>query len=112
VERSETDVSQAVIGTASCVVSPSGAIDRSDKEENGYDRSLANEDAAPDRTFRCPSSLQRERNPMAAHLAPEEGDVVVRPKRGNPSTVYLPGTDRTDEPVAKVVQTGEPSSNA
>ena len=29
---------------------------------------------------------------MAAHLAPDEGDVVVRQKRGNSSTVYLLGT--------------------
>ena len=29
---------------------------------------------------------------MVANLAPEDGDVVVRQKRGNPSTVYLLGT--------------------
>jgi hypothetical protein len=29
---------------------------------------------------------------MAAPLAPDEDDVVVRQKRGNPSTVYLLGT--------------------
>jgi hypothetical protein len=29
---------------------------------------------------------------MAAHVIPEDGDVVVRQKRGNPSTVYLLGT--------------------
>ena len=34
---------------------------------------------------------------MAAHLAPDEGDVVVRQKRGNPSTVYLLGTPSAPE---------------
>jgi hypothetical protein len=29
---------------------------------------------------------------MVTHSAPEDGDVVVRPKRGSPSTVYLLGT--------------------
>jgi hypothetical protein len=40
-------------------------------------------------TFRC---LDRKRTPMAAPVAPNEDDVVVRQKRGNPSTVYLLGT--------------------
>jgi hypothetical protein len=34
---------------------------------------------------------------MAAHLAPEEGDVVVRQKRGNPGTLYLLGTPSTPD---------------
>ena len=29
---------------------------------------------------------------MAGHLNPETGDVVIRQKRGSPSTVYLLGT--------------------
>lgn len=29
---------------------------------------------------------------MAGHLNPEDGDVVIRQKHGNPSTVYLLGT--------------------
>jgi hypothetical protein len=34
---------------------------------------------------------------MAAHLVPDEGDVVVRQKHGNPSTVYLLGTPSAPE---------------
>ena len=34
---------------------------------------------------------------MAATLAPEDGDVVVRQKGGNPSTVYLLGIPSTPE---------------
>ena len=34
---------------------------------------------------------------MAAHLAPGEGDVIVRQKHGNPSTVYLLGTPSAPE---------------
>jgi hypothetical protein len=34
---------------------------------------------------------------MAATLTPENGDVVVRQKRGDPSTVYLLGTPSTPD---------------
>lgn len=34
---------------------------------------------------------------MGAPLAPEDGDVVIRQKRGNPSTVYLLGTLSTPD---------------
>lgn len=34
---------------------------------------------------------------MVAHLAPEDGDVVVRQKRGNAGTVYLLGTPTAPE---------------